>query len=75
MNPNTVPNYRSAAGLPDVSEGRFVIEGVVKKAEGITVTTARVIKPGQQGGLREVVIRNSQGAVKVERVSGVNPPF
>ena len=75
VNPNTVSNLRSAAGLPDVNTGRFVSEGVLKSTEGVTTRGALVIKQGQQGGLPEVVIKNAEGKIDLRRVSGANPEF
>lgn len=75
MNPNTVPNFRSAAGLPDVNAGRFVSEGVLQSTEGVTARGALVIKPGQQGNLPELVIKNAEQKIKLKRVSGANPEF
>jgi hypothetical protein len=75
INPNSIPNLRSAAGLPDVNAGRFVSEGVLKSTEGVTTRGALVIKLGQQGGLPELVIKNAQQKIELQRVSGVNPEY
>jgi len=75
VNPNTVPNLRSAAGLPDVNTGRFVSEGVLQSTEGVTSRGALIIKPGQQGNLPELVIKNAEQQIKLRNVSGVNPEF
>ena len=75
VNPNTVPNLRSAAGLPDVNAGRFVSEGVLQSTEGVTSRGALIIKSGQQGGLPELVIKGAEQKVLLQRVSGVNPEF
>jgi len=75
VNPNAVPNFRSAAGLPDVNAGRFVSEGVLKSTEGVTARGALVIKSGQQGNLPELVIKNAEQKIKLLRVSGSNPEF
>ena len=75
VNPNTVSNFRSAAGLPDVNTGRFVSEGLLRSTEGVTTRSALVIKSGQQGGLGELVIKNAEQKIQIQRVSGVNPEF
>jgi RHS repeat-associated protein len=75
VNPNTVGNFRSAAGLPDANSGRFVSEGILQSTEGVTSRGALVIKPGQQGNLPELVIKNAEQKVKLQRVSGANPEF
>ncbi len=75
VNPNTVPNFRSAAGLPDVNTGSFVSEGVLQSTEGVSARGALVIKPGQQGNLPELVIKNAEQKIKLQRVSGANPNF
>jgi len=75
IKPNLVPNFRSAAGLPDVNSGRFVSEGVLKTSEGVTTRGSLVIKPGQQGGLPEVVIKDAEQKILLQRISGVSPEF
>jgi len=75
VNPNTVSNFRSQAGLPDANAGRFVSEGILQSTEGVTIHTARIIKPGQQGGLSGLEIKNAELKIKLLRVSGVNPEF
>ena len=75
VNPNTVPDFRSAAGLPDANAGRFVSEGILQSTEGVTAHGASVIKAGQQGGLPELVIKNSEQKITLRRGSGVNPGF
>lgn len=75
INPGTVSNYRSLAGLPDVNSGRFVSEGVLKSIEGVTTKSADVIKRGQKGGLQETVIKDAANKVELKSVSGVNPAY
>ena len=75
VDPRTVKNLRSAAGLPDVNTGRFVSEGILKSTEGVTSRGSLVIKPGQQGGLPEVLIKDAEKKVILKRVSGVNPEY
>ena len=75
INPNTVENYRSVAGLPNVNSGRFVTEGVLISNEGISVRGAQIIQEGQQGGLTEYLIPNAMEKIRIIRVSGANPEF
>jgi RHS repeat-associated protein len=75
VDPRTVSNYRSAAGLPDTNTGRFVSEGILNFTEGVTSKSSSIIKPGQQGGLPELVIKNPEGKITLRRVSGANPEF
>ncbi len=72
VNPNSVSNFRNAAGLPDVNSGRFVIEGTVNQSDIILKRNALPLN-GNQGGLMEYIIDPSK--VNVKRVSGVNPQF
>ena len=58
VDPSSIPNFRNAAGLPDVNTGRFVIEGQVTDITGITTRQARPLN-GNIGGLDEVVIPNA----------------
>ena len=74
VNPGSVPNYRGAAGLPSQNTGRFVSEGVIQDATGIT-TRSSLPLGGNPGGLPEVLIPNPAGQVRLSGVSGVNPPF
>jgi RHS repeat-associated protein len=74
VNPASVPNYRAAAGLPSQNTGRFVSEGVIRDATGITTRTSLPLG-GNPGGLPEVLIPNPSSQVQLTRVSGVNPHF
>ena len=74
VNPNTVAQYRDAAGLPNQNAGRFVSEGILRNTTGVTHQGATPLH-GNKGGLSEVVIPNAQKQVELTRVSGVNPQF
>jgi len=74
VNPLRTGNYRDAAGLPDVNTGRFVVEGRLINNEGVRLRSALPLD-GNKGGLPEVLIPNAATQVRVQRVSGVNPPF
>ena len=72
MNPNTVDNFRDAAGLLDVNTGRFVLEGTVNPADIIKSRQALPLD-GNRGGLLELIIDPKN--VNTKRVCGVNPEF
>jgi len=74
VDPSSVANYRSAAGLPDINTGRFVVEGTITDTTGITTRSAFPLD-GNPGGLDEVVIPNASSQVQITNVSGVNPEF
>jgi len=77
-NPNSVGNFRDAAGLPSGgasgsnNTGRFVIEGTVKNKNIMQVKAAEALD-GNKGGLIEYKINPNN--VNIKRVSGVNPHF
>lgn len=73
-NPNSVTNYRNAAGLPIENSGRFVIEGTTPRSNyTITKGGAAPIK-SNKGGLPEYIITDPT-KITIKRVSGVNPQF
>ncbi len=75
VDPRTVPNYRSAAGLPNNANlGRFVSEGRLIDPSGITVRDALRIG-NNAGGLDELVVPNPVRQIILDNVSGVNPSF
>ena len=74
VDPSTVKNFRSSAGLPDSNTGRFVVEGTIRDTSGITVRKALPLD-GNPGGLPEYVIPNANTKVIIDRVSGANPGF
>lgn len=74
VDPRKTVDFRDAAGLPDQNTGRFVIEGTLKNADG--VTTRRALPIGdRKGGIRELEIPDAENQVDIKRVSGVNPQF
>lgn len=72
VDPNSVNNYRDAAGLPNVNTGRFVIEGTVNQSNIILQQSALPLN-SNAGGLLEYKIDPNN--IIINRVSGVNPPF
>jgi RHS repeat-associated protein len=83
VNPASVPNYREAAGLPSGgasgvnNSGRFVIEGTLVDPSKVVLTRSALPLDGNAGDLPEYIIPKGldNGAVRVDRVSGVNPEF
>ena len=73
INPNTIDNYRQAAGLPDVNTGRFVIEGTVNRSDIFLERSALPLN-GNSGGLLEYKILQTD-KINIIRVSGVNPQY
>ncbi|HEY9003264.1 MAG TPA: RHS repeat-associated core domain-containing protein, partial [Mucilaginibacter sp.] len=74
IDPSTVSNYRSLAGLPEGNTAQFIIEGTVKQSDIIMTKGADIIYKGQQeGGLTEFIIDPKN--VKITNVSGINPPY
>ena len=77
-NPNTVDNFRDAAGLPSggasgaTNTGRFVVEGTVESKNIIRQQSADPLD-GNNGGLLEFIINPSN--VTIKRISGANPQF
>jgi RHS repeat-associated protein len=74
VDPRTVPDYRNVAGLPNENTGRFVTEGILKDAKGVTLKSADPLH-GNVGGLPEVVVPNPQGQITIKNVQGLNPEF
>ena len=81
VNPSYVPDFRGAAGLPSGgvsganNTGRFVIEGTIQDAGAVVKVRPALPLDGNAGGLPEYIIPNGaqSGAIRVDRVSGVNP--
>ena len=76
-------NYRVTAGLPSGGQsgannsGRFVIEGTLQDPSAVVKARRALPLDGNEGGAAEFIIPNpiESGAVRVDRVSGVNPEF
>src|SRR5262249_15684002 len=74
VDPRSVPNYRSAAGLPNQYSGRFLSEGILRNAEGVKTREALPL-PGGDGGLREMQVPHPQQQIQLQNVQGLNPEF
>ena len=72
VNPNSVRNFRNAAGLPNQNTGQFVARGTVRPSN-IQVRKPADPLNGNAGGLPEYIIDPNK--VKINNISGVNPPF
>lgn len=83
VNPATVSNFRSAAGLPSggasgaTNTGRFVIEGTLNDPAAVVLQRSALPLDGMKGGLPEYIIPKwmESGSITSTRVSGVNPEF
>jgi RHS repeat-associated protein len=82
-NPADVLNFRDAAGLPSggasgaTNTGRFIIEGTVQDPSKMVLSRRALPLDGTTGGLPEYIFPNwrENGAIRVDRVMGVNPEF
>lgn len=83
VRPDGIPNYRDAAGLPSggasgaTNTGQFVIEGTLMDPSKVVKSRSALELDGNQGGLPEFIIPGwmENGAIRIDRVSGVNPQF
>jgi hypothetical protein len=75
VNPSSVPNYRSAAGLYPGNSGGFLLEGTLNNTNGVVFGAAKAGPRGVGGGLPEVFVPNAASQITVRGVWGVNPPF
>lgn len=75
VNPGTVADFRTTAGLFPGNSGSFVLEGTLKNTEGVIFRGAAPGPGGVGGGLPEVFVPNPATQININRVSGVNPPF
>ena len=72
--PDTIPNYRNEAGLPNENTGRFVSEGTLSNLQGVEQRSAIPLYDNICG-LDEVVVPDPEEKIELENVSGMNPPF
>ena len=83
VDPRSVANYRDAAGLPSggasgaSNTGRFAIEGELVDPSMVVLRRLALPLDGMTGGLPEYIVPNwmTNGAIRVTRVSGINPEF
>lgn len=75
VNPGTVADFRTTAGLFPGNSGSFVLEGTLNNTEGVIFRSAAPGPGGVGGGLPEAFVPNPATQININRVSGVNPPF
>jgi hypothetical protein len=75
VNPGSVPNYRTTAGLFPGNSGQFLIQGRLTSTEGVSLRQALPGPGGVGGGLPEVLVPKPATQICIQCVSGVNPPF
>lgn len=75
VNPGTVVDFRTTAGLFPGNSGSFVLEGTLNNTEGVILRSAAPGPGGVGGGLPEVFVPNPSTQININRVSGVNPHF
>lgn len=71
VDPSTVGDFRSLAGLPDSNTARFISEGTLVDNTGVGVRNALPLD-GNPGGLKEFTVPEPAKQIKLERVSGNN---
>jgi hypothetical protein len=75
VDPETVQNYRSAAGLPDWNSGTQLTKGTLTNTEGVTVQPATPLH-GNPGGLKEYVVPDPKSQVDIKSIKlKENPPI
>ncbi len=82
-NPASVKNFRDVAGLPSgkgsgaANTGQFLIEGTIQDPSKVVLKRNALPLDGTKGGLPEYIIPKWQenGAIRIDRVTGVNPEF
>jgi hypothetical protein len=75
VNPGTIADFRTTAGLFPGNSGSFVLEGTLNNTEGVILRTAAPGPGGVGGGLPEVFVPNPATQININRVSGINPHF
>jgi len=73
INPKTIPNYRNAAGLPNINSGKFIIEGTVKESN-ILLKRSALSLDGNTGGIMEYIVKDPN-KIKIKSVLELYPPY
>jgi hypothetical protein len=73
VNPESVANFRDAAGLPDVNTGAWTSVGTLTDNTGITTRSALPLD-GNQGGLPEILVPNPQTQIEPRYTIRNDPP-
>ncbi|GEM_PF-2053530 len=77
LNPRPLRCLPSGGQSGANNSGRFVIEGTLQDPSAVVKARRALPLDGNEGGAAEYIIPNpiESGAVRVDRVSGVNPEF
>ena len=77
INPSTVSNFRSIAGLPNENLGRFISIGKIYDIEGIIIKSADEILANPGGLLEYKFTESALPALRIilQNVLGINPPY
>ena len=75
VNPGTITDYRTAAGLFPGNSGTSLAEGTLINDEGVEFRVAAPGPGGVGGGLDEVVVPDAATQVKVTKVTELKPPY
>jgi len=67
VDPATVPNYRDAAGLPNVNTGTQLTTGTLTDTTGVRVQSATPLD-GNQGGITEYKVPNPQQQIQIKSI-------
>jgi hypothetical protein len=76
VNPGTVSDFRSAAGLFPGNSGQFVIEGMLTDTTGVTLRSALPEPGGLSGGIPEDLsnARDLRAAGPTRRTNALSQP-
>jgi hypothetical protein len=75
VDPATVGDFRTAAGLYPGNIGEFVLRGTLTDTTGVTTTTAAPGPGGVGGTIPEVIVPDAKNKIDVTSVTGVHPPL
>jgi hypothetical protein len=75
VDPGTLVDYRTTAGLFPGNSGSFVLQGTLSDTDGVIFTSAAPGPGGVGGGLPEVFVPNPATQINITGVRGVNPSF
>lgn len=75
VDPRLSDNFRVDAGLPNENPGRFVVEGRLTDPSAVREARPALPLDGNPGGWPEYLVTNSEDAVDVTGIGGVNEPW
>lgn len=73
--PRTVPNYRDAAGLPELNTGEFLAIGRLVDRTGVTMQLAESLGGRPGGGIMEYYVPSPRTQIYLLSNLPVEPPF